>query len=620
MPKQRSLLFIIIYFLVIGSRTSLSLKFLELIEPQLLLMHKSLKNAHYAELLSRFDVHGFLYHVAKGLEERSAEVFRFYTVKTMAEQEARDFVVKPTVEQMTKMLSHVKDFHVKGSIDKSIINGEGCGSIKRVGDLLPNNAVVSQISRLLPEFDTELDLEDFTTHIEKAVEDGSLADIEASSSSEGLHVENLLRRIHEDQSIIKLMLDVDEAESLYLTGIQLNKGDQHTHGGGVSILSFYVSEEKQSLKLVYKTGPLRPDYITIGATSFYKKLRKGLGGRAGKLMDYDIEQSFYEILRTPLAGNSESASPINPYRVVPIELSAEGEQLEIKDMYGYVEFIEGTMYTEVNLPELTETLSLDGDLRDHPYYQIGFLVESMRFLRGTDLHDDNLIVSKPANQEKQKVQVVPIDMESIFTPALLPESEDSILHLTERDRENPSESHLVNQNKTYGEVYKAGSEALHSLVNEKRKELAEWLSASAVRSTPIRFIPLDSSNLYMTLWCIPQIVPPTMRHQTLVMNANFVDKLARWEIPAFYMRAGGKSLLDADGRPVTFNIDEVVDALCWNPSQTAKEKSRCRLKLLMKAKSTNPLFVATPLEDTLKSIKENFGVDTAFNQTEKLVI
>ena len=65
--------------------------------------------------------------------------------------------------------------------------------------------------------------------------------------SEVIHFKNLLERIQEDQQIIKKMLNIEGSSQLQLIDIDMNNGDYHTQGGGVSILSFKKNDGQAKL-------------------------------------------------------------------------------------------------------------------------------------------------------------------------------------------------------------------------------------------------------------------------------------------------------------------------------------------------------------------------------------
>ena len=113
------------------------------------------------------------------------------------------------------------------------------------------------------------------------------------------------------------------------------------------------------------------------------------------------------------------------------------------------------------------------------------------------------------------------------------------------------------------------------------------------------------------LWCNPSVKEPRFASAYYVMNGNFMDKLSRWEIPAFYMYANKKELYNAEGEMIIFNKEENNRVYEKMEADNSAEKGKSDYRSMYK--DGNFICSKTPHQSTYDHFKEEVDKLNAIN-------
>ena len=389
---------IILFFAIQNIPAPTSALIFPILEKTVPYIHKMdlfLENHPDKDLLKHFAKDEFLYNMAIKLEDLSLQILIYYILSSRKEMYKSElsFFKQSGTEQS---LSFLNDFLKTGEIGLIETNNSENSVLWETA----LNIQLPEIKKIMfshieidKEYSKMSDFKKFNIFYSKYAENpiplNAVNDI-----SEIAHFKKLFERINEDKSIIKYILGINNNEPLYLYNMKINASDRHKYGGGVTTMTFVTGEDnRDEIKLVYKTGPIRPDLLLTGDIGFYDKLFGAIEDESKKkLKRYTIKQSYFEILNEGFENTYGVKNYTQLYKVVPIELDLSEEPLTLENYYGYIEFIEGDILNEFKYIERMDKKNMSKQVYDSIAYQLGYLEASLENISANDLHGENIII------------------------------------------------------------------------------------------------------------------------------------------------------------------------------------------------------------------------------------
>ena len=373
----------------------------------------------------------------------------------------------------------------------------------------------------------------------------------------------MFTNIVEDELLIKKMLnylyiknktnnadnvtEASEEDNLQLVDIQINQGDHHSIDSGVAILTFNYKNE--NIRIVYKTGPLRPDFLLFGETKFYKTMYDSIKGSVvgKKLNNYDIDNSLIEILN--INYTTEVEKLFKPFLIVPVEKEKDGNNLKINEIYGYMEFLEGETILDLKLKIRNNLINKidENKLKTRPALQLGYLARMTDFVSSTDLHHENMLLDTNNNILKA------IDFEAIYDLRRTYENktecsyfENDFFDLFQNNEENIQDA---------CKEYNNGYEHCNDQIKKNEDNIKKLITSTSAKETYHRIVLANTTDFISFIFKYPQIGDITRKELYFAYNQDLFEKSKKLEIPAYYLKADKEVVFDADGKEIEFKPD-----------------------------------------------------------------
>ena len=387
-------------------------------------------------------------------------------------------------------------------------------------------------------------------------------DFDAATIPEIKFLFKALNNIVEDELLIKEMLrNLDEnyginntrygdqvykKEVINLENIQIKEGDHNLLDSGVVILTYsckIYSPFKRTIKIAYKTGPVRPNFLLFGNTKFYKDMHTSMKKEniGKKLIDYDIANSLTEILNRTYKKEDETF--LNPFLVVPIEKDINENNLKVNEVYGYMEYFEGETILDL---KYKKNLVEQRKISSAPAFRLGYLDRMTDFVSSTDLNYDNILL----NATKITYELEPINFEVIYN-----------LHKPYKNKSQCSDHKddlfsFIRYNDVYEEACKKFEEGYNDCddrIKKYEKEIKAWIKSNTARETPYRVSLANATDLVSFIFKYPEIGDIKNEELYFVYNQDMLNKSKKLEIPFYYLKADKRVIFDAEGNEIKFN-------------------------------------------------------------------